>query len=56
MAGYIEQLEQTRDATDSEAASGDSLAMEFEKFLASQSDKTEGESGDSSVDDKSGDQ
>lgn len=47
MAGYIEQLEQTRDATDSEAASGDSLAMEFERFLANQNEKTEGESGES---------
>jgi proteasome assembly chaperone (PAC2) family protein len=39
MASYIEQLEQSRDATDSEAASGDVLAMEFERFLASQSDE-----------------
>ena len=36
MASYIEQLEQSRDASDSEAASGDVLAMEFERFLASQ--------------------
>lgn len=56
MAGYIEQLEQTRDTTDSEAASGDSLAMEFEKFLASQNEKTEGEAEDSASDEKSGDQ
>ncbi|MFM5904252.1 MAG: PAC2 family protein [Microbacteriaceae bacterium] len=38
MAGYIEQLEQARDTSDSEAASGDSLAMEFERFLASQNE------------------
>lgn len=38
MAGYIEQLEQARDTSDSEAASGDSIAMEFEKFLASQAE------------------
>jgi hypothetical protein len=38
MASYIEQLEQSRDASDSEAASGDVLAMEFERFLASQGD------------------
>lgn len=42
MAGYIEQLEQARDTSDSEAASGDSLAMEFERFLASQNE-TKGE-------------
>jgi hypothetical protein len=33
MAGYIEQLEKAKDTYDSEAASGDALAMEFEKFL-----------------------
>ena len=38
MAGYIEQLEQSRDASDSEAASGDAIAMEFEKFLANQNE------------------
>lgn len=33
MAGYIAQLEKTRDEVESPAASGDALAMEFEKFL-----------------------
>lgn len=33
MAGYIQQLEKAKDTYDSEAASGDALAMEFEKFL-----------------------
>lgn len=43
MASYIAQLEQSRDASDSEAASGDVLAMEFERFLASQNeDEAEG--------------
>jgi len=46
LAGYIEQLEQSRDATDSEAASGDALAMEFERFLATQNEsKDEPEDG-----------
>jgi hypothetical protein len=35
MAGYIEQLEKAKDTYDSEAASGDALAMEFEKYLRS---------------------
>ncbi len=38
MASYIEQLEKSRDESDSDAASGDALAMEFERFLASQTD------------------
>ena len=33
MAGYIAQLEKNRDEVESPAASGDALAMEFEKFL-----------------------
>ena len=33
MAGYIAQLEKTRDEVESPAASGDALAMEFEKYL-----------------------
>lgn len=33
MAGYIEQLEKAKDTYDSEAASGDALAIEFEKYL-----------------------
>jgi predicted ATP-grasp superfamily ATP-dependent carboligase len=47
MAGYIEQLEQSRDATDSEAASGDALAMEFERFLATQNESNDGSEDDS---------
>ena len=35
MAGYIAQLEKNRDEVESPAASGDALAMEFEKFLRS---------------------
>jgi proteasome assembly chaperone (PAC2) family protein len=38
MAGYIEQLETTRDALDSEAAQGEALAQEFEKFLKLEDD------------------
>lgn len=37
MAGYISQLEKTRDEVDSSAATGESLAKEFEKFLRSES-------------------
>lgn len=33
MAGYIAQLEKNRDEAESPAASGDALAIEFEKFL-----------------------
>lgn len=39
MAGYINQLEKNRDEFDSEAASGDSIARELEKFLQSGDDK-----------------
>lgn len=35
MSGYIAQLEKNRDEVESPAASGDALAMEFEKFLRS---------------------
>ena len=38
MAGYIEQLESTRDALDSEAAQGEALAQEFERFLKLEDD------------------
>ncbi len=41
MAGYITQLEKNRDEYDSEAASGDSIARELEKFLQSGDDKKE---------------
>ncbi len=44
MAGYIAQLEKNRDEVESPAASGDALAMEFEKFLrASDENPPEGE-------------
>lgn len=36
MAGYIAQLERNRDEVDSEAASGDAIARELEKFLQSE--------------------
>jgi hypothetical protein len=36
MAGYIEQLEASRDEVDSEAASGEAIARELEKFLESE--------------------
>lgn len=41
MAGYIEQLEKAKDTYDSEAASGDALAMEFEKYLRAADDDGE---------------
>jgi hypothetical protein len=40
MAGYIEQLEKTRDEVESAAASGDAIAMEFEKFLRASDEKS----------------
>jgi PAC2 family len=43
MAGYIEQLESTRDALDSEAAQGEALAQEFERFLKLEDDVSGGE-------------
>jgi hypothetical protein len=52
MAGYIEQLEKTRDEVESPAASGDALAMEFEKFLRASDDKAD----DSKNNDAKGDQ
>lgn len=33
MASYVSQLEKNRDAQDSEDASGDALAREFERYL-----------------------
>lgn len=36
MAGYISQLERNRDEFESEAASGDAIARELEKFLQSE--------------------
>lgn len=45
MSGYIAQLEKNRDEVESPAASGDALAMEFEKFLrATDENPPEGES------------
>ncbi len=41
LAAYIEQLETSRDALDSEQASGDSLARELEKYLKSRPDSPE---------------
>lgn len=38
MAGYIAQLEKNRDEAESPAASGDALAIEFEKFLKAKED------------------
>lgn len=47
MAGYIAQLEKTRDEAESPSASGDALAMEFEKYLrASDEDGKSGPKGD----------
>lgn len=46
MAGYIEQLETTRDAIDSEAAQGEALAQEFEKFLKLEDDASKPDSED----------
>lgn len=37
MAGYISQLEKTRDEVESSAATGESIAKEFEKFLRAES-------------------
>ena len=37
MAGYISQLEKTRDEVESSSATGESLAKEFEKFLRAES-------------------
>lgn len=39
MAGYIAQLEKTRDEVESSSATGDALAMEFEKFLRETQEK-----------------
>jgi hypothetical protein len=48
MAGYISQLEKARDEVESPAASGDALAMEFEKYLRASDDANtdKGESGE----------
>lgn len=49
MAGYISQLEKTRDEAESSAATGESIAMEFEKFLRGESQQSP-ESDDSEED------
>lgn len=46
MAGYIEQLEKSRDEAESQAATGDALAMEFEKFLRASESKPGDEPGE----------
>lgn len=46
MAGYIAQLEKTRDEAESQAATGDALAMEFEKFLRAAENKATDDSAD----------
>jgi hypothetical protein len=38
MAGYIAQLEQARDAVDAPEASGDAIALEFERYLRRRGD------------------
>lgn len=43
MTQYVKFLEQARDTVDSEAASGDAIAAEFERFLADESPRDEGE-------------
>ncbi|MEO0027128.1 MAG: hypothetical protein RL716_459 [Actinomycetota bacterium] len=43
MAGYIAQLEKNRDEAESPAASGDALAIEFEKFLRASEEPGEDE-------------
>jgi len=50
MTGYIAQLEKARDEVESPAASGDALAMEFEKYLRASDDANTdiGESSDDS--------
>ena len=55
MAGYIEQLEKTRDEVESPAATGDALAMEFEKFLRATDDNASGK-GNQKAEDEKGDQ
>lgn len=46
MANYIAQLEKNRDEVDSEAASGDAIARELEKFLREEDQPPKNESGD----------
>ncbi|MDR5700087.1 proteasome assembly chaperone family protein [Agromyces aerolatus] len=51
MAGYVAQLEQARDAVDAPEASGDAIALEFEKYLRRRGDgradgRADGRGGD----------
>ncbi|WP_308796267.1 proteasome assembly chaperone family protein [Agromyces silvae] len=48
MAGYIAQLEQARDAVDAPEASGDAIALEFERYLRRRGDggRADGRGGD----------
>ena len=39
VAEYIEQLEEARDASDVEGATGDSIAAEFERYLRDRGDE-----------------
>lgn len=52
MAGYIAQLEKTRDEVESPAASGDALAKEFEKYLRASDEKPKDGSGTEGEPDK----
>jgi hypothetical protein len=42
MAGYIQQLEQARDAVDAPQASGEAIAQEFERYLRRRGDQPGG--------------
>lgn len=46
LAAYVSQLESARDAADESAGSAESLAMEFERFLAQEDDGRDSSSGD----------
>jgi proteasome assembly chaperone (PAC2) family protein len=52
MSNYINQLEQTRDEFASPAASGDALALEFEKFLRSKDNNNPGADSPESSDEE----
>lgn len=52
---YVQFLEQTRDMVDSEAASGEAIAAEFEAFLSTDADDRDEPAGESEARDESGD-